>query len=659
MIKLRKTTKSFSDNIVLDDVDFVCPDTGIVLINGENGSGKTTLLNILDFMDEDFSGEYCFFGQNSKKIKDRKKAYLRSEEISYVFQKHNLVTYLSKDENLSINSMIKGGKTDHSKNQDWHSLSQGQQEIIALENGLKEGKKLYLLDEVTANLDSFAQKQVVKRIECLSKNSLVIVVSHDINLEDLADFVWRIDKGHLVLTKGNIDQIKQSSLEIKKDTKKSFFPLKLMAKRTKKDWFIHSLSIIACSFVFLLGWLGISACKGYSLPYLKSAMEKETYISIQSNNDFTEEKIYDRFYPNAHIQYSGPIVYSDKVPDDGYVHCNNHIKDYYEDYFNELGLGLAVDNSIQENLAYLYSKNNGLYSRAASSDMNYYIQYKQNCWNVNGSLGLNYASNNGFQLNIANRKFYESNYGKLDIELEDDTFYTTNTDMISKEKTDFDFMPSSYINSSEPDFNDIFPDGITTKLCSLKNSWLVLVSDNSMDKIAEKTVFKSDIVVKLNTDRDSIINYCAANNIAVDFIVPKNTSDDQLNKYRKIISHNTYKSSIYGYSIFIYAIPIIGLIFESIAYFSMQKFHQRDDWILKSKGLSKNKALLISIIPSSLSVLLSLLFGYGLFFMVFNYAMTYEVFSFPPLYSVLWGLIIIFAQVIINIIINLRLEKND
>jgi len=74
MIKLRKTTKSFSDNIVLDDVDFVCPDTGIVLINGENGSGKTTLLNILDFMDEDFSGEYSFFGQNSKKIKDRKKS---------------------------------------------------------------------------------------------------------------------------------------------------------------------------------------------------------------------------------------------------------------------------------------------------------------------------------------------------------------------------------------------------------------------------------------------------------------------------------------------------------------------------------------------------------------------------------------------------------
>jgi ABC-type transport system involved in cytochrome bd biosynthesis fused ATPase/permease subunit len=81
-------------------------------------------------------------------------------------------------------------------------MSQGQLEKLALEEGLRPGRKVYLLDEVTAHLDSASQKETVKRIKELSKTSLVLIICHDLDLREVADAVWEIRKGELFLRKG-------------------------------------------------------------------------------------------------------------------------------------------------------------------------------------------------------------------------------------------------------------------------------------------------------------------------------------------------------------------------------------------------------------------------------------------------------------------------
>jgi ABC-type lipoprotein export system ATPase subunit len=102
MIEIENLSKSFSSVSVLKNISFSCPDKGLVLIEGENGSGKTTLFDILSLLDGSFDGKYTYFGKDVRTMKDAEKARIRKDEISYVFQKRNLVRYLSKEENLSL-----------------------------------------------------------------------------------------------------------------------------------------------------------------------------------------------------------------------------------------------------------------------------------------------------------------------------------------------------------------------------------------------------------------------------------------------------------------------------------------------------------------------------------------------------------------------------
>ena len=67
MLKIKGLTKKFGTRVVLNNLDYTFPDTGIVLINGENGSGKTTLLNLITLKDINFDGEIIFGGLGIKK----------------------------------------------------------------------------------------------------------------------------------------------------------------------------------------------------------------------------------------------------------------------------------------------------------------------------------------------------------------------------------------------------------------------------------------------------------------------------------------------------------------------------------------------------------------------------------------------------------------
>ena len=100
-------------------------------------------------MDVRFRGSYFVSGKDLKKLSPSEKCRIRREEISYILKKNNLVPYLTAGEKCCLGAK----KIFGSEKKSIQSLSQGQQEMVAVERELVPGKRFYLLDEVTANLD--------------------------------------------------------------------------------------------------------------------------------------------------------------------------------------------------------------------------------------------------------------------------------------------------------------------------------------------------------------------------------------------------------------------------------------------------------------------------------------------------------------------------
>jgi ABC-type lipoprotein export system ATPase subunit len=197
-IDLTKLRKAFGHHEALKDLTVSFPEAGFVLLEGENGSGKTSLLNILGLLDTKYEGNYHLDGKEAKSLSDKQRADIRFRKISYVFQKNNLVSYLSRQENALLIENLKGETEKEEKGKTpLSSLSQGQQEICALERGLKPGKEIYLMDEVTSSLDEYHARSTIAKLKELSKTALVVLISHDREAEQIADQILILENGHL------------------------------------------------------------------------------------------------------------------------------------------------------------------------------------------------------------------------------------------------------------------------------------------------------------------------------------------------------------------------------------------------------------------------------------------------------------------------------
>lgn len=192
----------------LKDVNLSFPDKGLCLILGKSGCGKTTLLNILGGLDTKFEGEYFFMGKKlgSKDFPDFRKQY-----VSFVFQDFNLIDEYNAADNVAL-----GGSLSQSDTGDASSLlakvgldgygkrypkelSGGQQQRVAIARALLKDSKLLLADEPTGNLDKGNSVEIYELLKEISRDKLVIVVSHDEELgRQYADYVIRLNKGAVV-----------------------------------------------------------------------------------------------------------------------------------------------------------------------------------------------------------------------------------------------------------------------------------------------------------------------------------------------------------------------------------------------------------------------------------------------------------------------------
>ena len=197
MIELKNITKKFNNNIVLDNLNYKFSETGLYVINGDNGSGKTTLSYIIGLLDNKYEGKFYFNNVDVSKLSKKEYNQAREKFISYIFSKNNLIPYLNVKENLDL-SNSENNFIDLEMKQDVNTLSGGEEILLALNIEINKKKKIYILDEVTSMLDNDHFNKLMEIINNLSKEVLIIMISHD-NRTDKYGKQLKLNKGKLNL----------------------------------------------------------------------------------------------------------------------------------------------------------------------------------------------------------------------------------------------------------------------------------------------------------------------------------------------------------------------------------------------------------------------------------------------------------------------------
>ena len=177
----------------LNHVSLKFPDTGMVFLLGKSGSGKSTLLNVLGGLDRYNEGEILIKGQSSRTFSQQHFDSYRNTYVGFIFQEYNILDEFSVGTNIAlalqlqgikptseqINDILKEVDLDGYGNRKPNELSGGQKQRVAIARALVKSPKIIMADEPTGALDSVTGRQILTTLKKLSKDKLVIVVSHD------------------------------------------------------------------------------------------------------------------------------------------------------------------------------------------------------------------------------------------------------------------------------------------------------------------------------------------------------------------------------------------------------------------------------------------------------------------------------------------------
>ena len=212
MLKILNLTKKYvskeGTTFALDNVNLEFNKNEFVFVVGKSGSGKSTLLNILGSLDKATSGE-VYLNDASLNSFDQNKINSYRQNIAFIFQDFALIDNLNVKDNIKLarsdvsdedikNSLEKVELPGFEKRK-IGTLSAGQKQRVAIARGIVKNPRIILCDEPTGNLDFLTSQSIIKCLKSLTKDSLVLFVSH--NLDDAYTYANRIielDNGRVV-----------------------------------------------------------------------------------------------------------------------------------------------------------------------------------------------------------------------------------------------------------------------------------------------------------------------------------------------------------------------------------------------------------------------------------------------------------------------------
>ncbi|MBR6364573.1 MAG: ABC transporter ATP-binding protein [Lachnospiraceae bacterium] len=175
-----------------------------VAITGQSGSGKSTLLNVISGMDSYEEGELFIEGEQTSHYTQADWEKYREKYISFIFQEYNIIDSFTVLENVELSLMHitnvmerrqramelirRVGLEDHIRHKGSH-LSGGQKQRTVIARALAKDSPIILADEPTGNLDSETSKEIIALLREVSKDKLLIVVTH--NFEEVEEYATR------------------------------------------------------------------------------------------------------------------------------------------------------------------------------------------------------------------------------------------------------------------------------------------------------------------------------------------------------------------------------------------------------------------------------------------------------------------------------------
>ena len=214
MLKLNNVSKYYyQDGVIAAGFTKVNLELHIgefVVITGESGSGKSTLINVLSGLDTYEDGEMYINGEETSHYTEEDYLCYRRKYVSNIFQNFNLVNSYTVYQNIELTLLMTGKKKKEIKkeildlikkvglykyrNTVTSKLSGGQKQRVAIARALANDTPIIIADEPTGSLDSKSSKEILKLLYEISKNKLVIVVTH--NKEEIEQYATRLIRMH-------------------------------------------------------------------------------------------------------------------------------------------------------------------------------------------------------------------------------------------------------------------------------------------------------------------------------------------------------------------------------------------------------------------------------------------------------------------------------
>ena len=218
ILKIENISKNYGsgENQVkaLDNVSLEIQNGEFIAITGSSGSGKSTLLHIIGSVDKPTSGRVLLEEYDIYQMNDEEQSKLRRKKIALIYQFYNLIPTLNVKENITLPTMLDGGKIDEvyldelinllglsdRTNHLPNELSGGQQQRVSIGRALLNKPTVILADEPTGNLDSKNSKEIMELLKTTNEKykQTIIMVTHDQELAKYAKRIITIEDGKIV-----------------------------------------------------------------------------------------------------------------------------------------------------------------------------------------------------------------------------------------------------------------------------------------------------------------------------------------------------------------------------------------------------------------------------------------------------------------------------
>lgn len=383
MLELRNIRKIYKNNgvvqDVLKDINVNFRKHEFVSILGPSGSGKTTLLNIIGGLDKYTSGDLIINGKHTKKFTDKLWDSYRNNHVGFIFQNYNLIDHISVYKNVELALTISGIKSKKKRvinvlkkvglekyaYKKPKNLSGGQMQRVAIARALVNDPDIILADEPTGALDTKTSIEIMKLIKKVSKEKLVIMVTHNVNLANkYSDRIIKLQDGTMVSDSNPLYNVKcQEEFNFKK-TKMSYKAALCLSLNNIKTKKARTLLTSVASSIGIIGIaLILSISNGFNKKideYEKGALSsfpiriEKIVTSVSSNNSNKKE------YPNTKKLY----LY-DENSNGVYL---NKITNEYVDYISKIDKKYlsAISFERLNNYNLLYKKGN-IYKKTQSN----------------------------------------------------------------------------------------------------------------------------------------------------------------------------------------------------------------------------------------------------------------------------------------------------